>query len=551
MTSSEPRGFCSRSAAASSTVRRVPVRIAQLFVRASSLDALAEALSPALERHGRPPEGPGLTFIVLLDGPWATLVLERIDYELAQRLSEQVPGEVVALDLDGSRLFFQSRRFTRGQAGPLDTEPLGRDVEAVAWDLLGELSVPEALRLLPLAAIETIEAGQQGALPALSVELRSGNFKMWAVGALPPGRAAEAPVEPDVLLVSAAGEARALEIRRLPAVPATAQLAEALVTVEEAQAQRIARNLAASVDDERIPRPAFAYETLHSARLEPLLQAARARRPWMQQLLKASPLSHAGFTAKCRASIERSCGTRVSRAHALRLELESGPRVPLGAAYASYLKSLDEVTSIRSVVDELQTRLLQGPVPLGRRAAALAGLLPVVAGPTLAKGRAAAEIAGNLRAALVHDDGGRILPIRLADLAAIELDLDEAFQHAVDNLDARTLAAPEGLTWFDLEHGRVVVSDFDDPSGAARLLTPQGRAMILQILNADACLAAAPTRDTLLACEGDDPDAVAWLREEAQRRFEEGPFPVLPDLLRLTEEGLDPVAEEDLATSGE
>jgi hypothetical protein len=240
-----------------------------------------------------------------------------------------------------------------------------------------------------------------------------------------------------------------------------------------------------------------------------------------------------------------------ARAHALRLELESGLRVPLAAAYAKYLPSLDEERAVRSVVEALRARLASRPVPLGRRAAALPGLLPVVAGPSLAEDLASAEVAGNLRAALVHDDGGRILPIRIADLDGLELGLEEAFQRAVENLDARTLAAPQGLTWFDLDHGRVVVSDFDDAAGAARLLTPKGREMILHILDADSCLCAAPTRDTLLACESDDPDAVAWLREEAQRRFEEGPFPVLPDLLMLTEEGLDPVAEADLAASGE
>ncbi len=526
----------------------VPLRAAQLFVRTPSLDALAEALGPALQR---PPEGATFKLVAVLAGSegWATLVLERIDYQLAKRLSEQLPGEVLALDLDGARLFLQVRRFTRGEAGRLSTEPLGRDVEVVAWDLLASLGVPEALRLLPLSSVETVEADHEEALPALLVEMRHEKIEVWAVGAIPPTRAADAPVEPDLLVESAAGEARALEVRRLPAVPATAQLAEALVAIEEAQAQRIARKLAASTDDERIPRPAFAYEMQQAAKLEPLLQAARAQRPWMRRLLASSPLSHAGFTARCRAAIESACGAPVARAHALRLELASGLRVPLAAPYAKYLESLDESSAIRAVVDALRARLALRPPPLGCREAALPGLLPVVAGPSLAADRAFAEVAGNLRAALVHDDGGRILPIRIEDLAALELGPEDAFQHAVDNLDARTLAAPGGLTWFDLEHGRVVVSDFDDAAGASRLLTPKGREMILHILDTDACLAAAPTRDTLLACERDDPDALAWLREEAQRRFEEGPFPALPDLLRLTEEGLDPVAAEDLAAS--
>ena len=529
----------------------MPLRAAQLFVQTPSLDALAGALAPALQRHGRPPGGAGLELLALHAGGWAALVLARIDYELARLLSRELEAEVLALDLDGARLFLQTRRFLRGDPGRLVVEPIGRDVEEVAWALLAGLGVPESLRLLPLSSIQTVAPEHGEALPALLAELRHDAIELWPAGAIPPARAAEVPVEPDLLVESAAGEARALEVRRLPAVPSTPRLAEALVAVEEAQARRIARKLAASTDAERIPRPAFSYQTRAAQALEPLLQAARARRPWMRRLLASSPLSHAGFTARCRAAIESGCAVQVARAHALRLELGSGLRVPLAAAYAKYLGSLDEGVAMREVVEALRGRLSLPPAPLDSREAALAGLLPVAAGPSLDADLASAEVAGDLRAALVHDDGGRILPIRSKDLAALGLDLEDAFQRAVDNLDARTLAAPEGLTFFDLEHGRVVVSDFDDAAGASRLLTPKGRAMILHILDADVCLAAAPTRDTLLACERGDGDALAWLRDEAQRRFEEGPFPVLPDLLRLTEEGLDPVAAEDLAASGE
>jgi hypothetical protein len=112
----------------------------------------------------------------------------------------------------------------------------------------------------------------------------------------------------------------------------------------------------------------------------------------------------------------------------------------------------------------------------------------------------------------------------------------------VANVEARTLERPEGFEWFDLEQGRVVVADFDDPAGAGRLLAAGARAMLLQILGGS-CIAAAPTRDSLLACE-DEPDAVAWLRGEARRRFEEGPFPIDPGLVRVSGEGVWAFGEE-------
>ena len=42
-----------------------------------------------------------------------------------------------------------------------------------------------------------------------------------------------------------------------------------------------------------------------------------------------------------------------------------------------------------------------------------------------------------------------------------------------------------------------------------------------------------------------------WLREEARRRFDEGPFPALPGIFQVTEEGVDPVAEAELPVSDE
>jgi hypothetical protein len=182
-------------------------------------------------------------------------------------------------------------------------------------------------------------------------------------------------------------------------------------------------------------------------------------------------------------------------------------------------------------------RRLQKP-PLGGsaldRAQLLAGLLPTL---TVRPEPGSELLAGPLYAALLFADGERVVPVRLPDLAAHGLSWDEALARALANADLLTAAAPSGLLWFDLELGRVALTDFDDPAGAGRLLSPFFRSLLLRLFDGD-CLAAAPTRDTLLACAPSDPEAVAWLREEAARRHAEGPFPLDPALALVDEAGV-------------
>ena len=141
--------------------------------------------------------------------------------------------------------------------------------------------------------------------------------------------------------------------------------------------------------------------------------------------------------------------------------------------------------------------------------------------------RAAREIAPGIHAVLLHDDGVRIAPVLTADL---RIDFESALENAIANMDARTDAAPEGIRWFDLEHGRVVICEFPDSACAGRLLSRRARELLLSVLGDDFALAAAPTRDALLACSADDGEGAAWLRDEAARRFAEGPFPIAPTL---------------------
>ena len=68
------------------------------------------------------------------------------------------------------------------------------------------------------------------------------------------------------------------------------------------------------------------------------------------------------------------------------------------------------------------------------------------------------------------------------------------------------------------------------------------RSLLLQLLG-PACYAAVPTRDTLLACAGEDPDALAWLRGEAAQRYAEGPFPVAAEVFVVTQEAVSPLAD--------
>jgi hypothetical protein len=157
--------------------------------------------------------------------------------------------------------------------------------------------------------------------------------------------------------------------------------------------------------------------------------------------------------------------------------------------------------------------------------------------PTLLAGdpgdRAVRPLAPGLWAALLSDDGVRIEPVSSAALLTLG-QFDDLLDRAIANADALTDAAPEGIQWFDLEHGRVVSCEFSDAGGAGRLLSAHARELILAVLGEETALAAAPTRDSLLACAAQDEQGALWLQDEARTRFEEGPFPVSPTLFQIS-----------------
>lgn len=462
----------------------VPLRAAQLFVRCGSLDELADALGHAMQKA--PFDG-----LALHEGEWATLLSTSIDPALARLLSERF-GTALALTLDGGALALSVTTYESGVAGAEERDPAPphfRDVEQVAWELLQYLGVPAALRLLDLAKLELADHG----LPALVAQ----NGELFDAAAVPPPRAEgpQPPAEPDVLVESQAGEARALEVRQLPGGIPTDAWAQALADVEQAQAHRLLRALAFS-DEPRVPRPTFAYRTLQPLRTEKLLAKARRERPWLARLLdpeREPPLSLAGFTQLCRTKL-----ANVARAHGPWLEVRAGDallRAPVREVYEVYLTTLDEAATASELGARVQALLQQGPPPVDP-----AQVLPTLRG-------------------FVHDDGVWIQPAPEGDM-----------QQALANLDARTEAAPEGIRWFDLEHGRVVSCEFPDAACSGRVLSPHARGLILSVLGAEAAIAAAPTRDALLAVSADDDDGLAWLRDEAARRFAEGPFPLDPGL---------------------
>ena len=97
----------------------------------------------------------------------------------------------------------------------------------------------------------------------------------------------------------------------------------------------------------------------------------------------------------------------------------------------------------------------------------------------------------------------------------------------------------------------MVSCQFADAGGAGRLLSSHVRELILAILGEETALAAAPTRDSLLACAAHDVEGASWLQEEARSRFAEGPFPVYPGLFHISAGHLHPVAEVGLSGSEE
>ncbi len=534
----------------------MPLRAAQLFVRCRSLEELGEALGRALQKIGQRPGERSL--LALHEGEWGTLLFDEPDPSLARLLSERF-GSALLLHLEGGQLALTVQTWEAGRPGEEERDPRPpdfRDVEAAAWELLRYLGVPPALRLLSLPAVEVLRDQTDAALPALLAQ----DLELLAVSALPPPREEDAlpPAEPDVVVASRAGEARALEVRTLPGGIPTEAWARTLAAVEEAQALRLLRALSLG-DEERVPRPTFAYKSRQPVRVEKLLAKARQERPWLARLFdpeREPPLTLAGFTALCRT---RLGDLRVVRAHGRNLELESGSRVPdlghralhgcvrapVAKAYLVYLSTLDAEAAAEQLAEETRALVLQAPPPPS------AGHLL----PTLFAGepndRAARPLAKGLCAALLFDDGERISPVCASDLAALGLDFDAALDCALARADALTDAAPEGVRWFDLEHGRVVLCEFPDAGAAGRLLSRHARELVLRVLGEESALAAAPTRDSLLACAASDDEGASWLREEARRRFEEGPFPVHPGLWRIGLDQLTNVAEEDPGPSVE
>jgi hypothetical protein len=215
-----------------------------------------------------------------------------------------------------------------------------------------------------------------------------------------------------------------------------------------------------------------------------------------------------------------------------------------------FFSSLNEEEAAGELAGRVRELLAHPVPPVAEWLGVLEGLLPtLVAGDP--GGRAAVEIAPGLHAALLCDDGQRIAPVRKEDLEALRVSPDDAIERALANADALTEKFPEAVRWFDVEHGRLVSCDFPDPGGAGRLLSATARELLLQILDEPRALAATPTRDSLLACAADDPDGAAWLRDEARRRFEEGPFPIHAGLWLITADSLQPVAGSASEPSGD
>lgn len=545
------------------------LRAAQIVLRVASKEALREALDRALRRQKADPRGRRLV-AALADG-WATIVEEGrqgVDGGLARLLSEQLSTEALAVALDGASLQLDLRRFVDGEPRDLAQDAALRatpvaDVEQLAWTALRELGVPASLRLLDGGSLRASDEDDAEGFEALLAEVAQPLPPAAATVAIRDARAVPAerregdgpPAEPDLWVESAAGEQCALEIRSPPGLAVRRDVAEALAAIEEAHAQRLAAHLAGLSEGERISRISFGYRAEPAAELAPLLAEARAARPLLQRLTHAQgtgPLSHAGFTAACRAAVSQALpDTRVLRAHALRLEVQGADagvslRAPLAAAYAAYLRLPEEpedpaapvVAAVRALVAAEIRPLTSLPVE-----ELLAGLLPSLALDEAAAvaGRATALLASPLRAALLHDDGDRIEEVSSAALAAAGLTFEAALTRAVANVEALTLAHPGGVSWFDLDEGRVVVLDFDDPAGAGRVLSPQARSALNALLG-EPCLCAVPTRDSLLACSMLEPDAIRWVEQEAAHRAAEGPHALAATFLVLTRDSVAPSA---------
>jgi hypothetical protein len=551
----------------------VPVRAAQLLLRCPSREALAALLSRALRRQ-KLAAGGSRELRALVSSGWACVVEKgRADFGLARLLSEGgegvPPGEVLALELDGGRFQLRWRAFLRGEPGALREEPpaLGAhlplvcDVEQEAWDALAAAGVPAELRLwgfedarIDEGAAE-LEPGPAGAL-GLRATASAEEIAILPCRCAGPERAEgpSPPVQPDSLVKSEAGELLALEVRRLPALPPTPEAAGALAAVEEQQALRLCLWLGPLFEEERLPRPAFVYETRYQRELGALLETAREERPWLCHLLDPgapSPLSHAGFASRA-LRLLAAHGTRVLRAHGLSLELQH-PQEPFAALlyslaprWQAMLLGEEPEPAGRGpsvIADEAMNRLREPVPPLAGlpRWALLSGLLPTLSHDPALPGaplqaRGAQADSPSPRVCLLCEAQGLLRPVTADALSAAGLSLEEALARALENEGARTLAEPGGLHFFELEHGPVAMTSFTDAGGAGRLASPAFRALLLRLLG-PSLLLAAPTRDTLLACD-DNEEARAWLEDEAGRRRSEGPFPLPGPIFALDEGGL-------------
>ena len=550
----------------------MPLRAAQLLVRSPSLASLGDLLERALRRQ-KLAAGAARELVLLHAEGWGC-VLERgrADGGLARLLSEAAEGVVVASELDGARCSWRWRQFAGGEAGPQRQEPreAGPDLPSVAdveqecWEALAALGVPAALRLLALEDVPLHSQAGYG-VPALRLRLSAQGLSTAASSALPPERPdrPEAPVRPDSIVQSKAGETRALEVRLLPDLAPTPAAAEAMAAVEEQVSLRLCLQLAPHHEEARLPRPTFVWRTARGDELSRLLLAARAERPWLARLSDNSvppPLTHAGFAERARGLLAAVLpDARVLRLHGLFLELRhpgsADGAIKLGLEdrwRAALLGEEPEPDPAApgdggALAAEVNQRLRQPLLAVAAlpRDAALAGLLPALLSDANSHGRATQPFAGGLRLGLLCDAAGQITPIDDAALAGLGLGFGAALEQALENADALTLLTPRGLLFFDLEQGRVAVTDFDDPAGSGRLASPSFRALLLQLLG-PACLAAAPTRDTLLACAGGVPLAEAWLRAEAAQRYQEGPFPVAPAVFEVAEEAVAPLSDAPL-----
>jgi hypothetical protein len=556
----------------------MPVRAGQILVRTPSLEALATLLGRALRRQKVAP-GSARTLAVLFQAGWAC-VLERgrVDFGLSRLLSED-GGEAHALELDGARFFLKLRSSTGGEPGPLRQEPVDAgpllpvvcDVEQEAWDFLRALGVPPALRLCTFEDVRLFEPGDaestQSGLEALRLTLTGAGtetgLQARLLRGLPPERSEglSPPARPDSLVESKAGESLALEVRKLPGLVPTPEAADALAAVEEQAALRLCLELGPLLEQERLPRPAFAYETQSLPDLLPLLDEAREARPWLTRLCHPgvpAPLSHAGFALRSRALLAAAVpDARVLRIHGLSLEVrhpgapDSALLVDLAPRWQAVL--LGEETepdpaqpgAPSPLVDEVDQRLREPLLALADlpRSAFLAGLLPTLLSAGDAAWFPGAPLVPSLPGAapappagLLCDASGQLRPVDARALATHGLTFEAALARAVENVDARTLASPGGLHLFDLDHGRVAMTSFDDTAGAGRLASASFRALLLQLLGPEV-LVAAPTRDTLLACPESE-EGAAWLEGEAGQRRSEGPFPLPGPLFSLTEAGL-------------